>query len=136
MQFLRHWTYTKFINCLGKVNKNKAVKLALWNSIVGCVLFCIARAILSNGEVFFTSSAPAVLYYFINRWILTNKESQDFTKKETDIISEQNDNKDNNVTINDNLINKEINTTHKNEMYHNQINLTTINVGIGQKSFG
>lgn len=58
----------------GKVSENVGKKLALWNSIICAVIFlvlgiCIGLTPAANGTMF----APAVLYYFIAKSILIDK---------------------------------------------------------------
>lgn len=64
---------TTFVLIKGKVNSKFGRKLALGNSIICAIIFCIVRAILSGGETIVTSFAPAVLYYFIAKLILIDK---------------------------------------------------------------
>lgn len=60
----------------GRFPKNRAHKIALWNSIVLGVVFCIMTiAVLEDGTIW--NGAPAVLYYWVNRLILTDKNAQD-----------------------------------------------------------
>ena len=60
----------------GRFPKNRAHKIALWNSIVLGAVFCIATiAVSEDGTIW--NGAPAVLYYWINRSILTDKNAQD-----------------------------------------------------------
>lgn len=60
----------------GRFPKNRAHKIALWNSIVLGAIFCIATiAVSEDGTIW--NGAPAVLYYWINRSILTDKNTQD-----------------------------------------------------------
>ena len=60
----------------GRFPKNRAHKIALWNSIVLGAIFCIATiAVSEDGTIW--NGAPAVLYYWINRSILTDKNAQD-----------------------------------------------------------
>jgi len=70
---------------MGKVYRKKGKKIALWNSIIWCTLFCIVLAIISNGETAITSFAPAVTYYFISKWILIDKTIPDEIKNEYDV---------------------------------------------------
>ncbi|MBQ7907965.1 MAG: zinc ribbon domain-containing protein [Elusimicrobiaceae bacterium] len=64
-----------FIND-GKFPKEKAHKIALWNSIVLGLIFCVITIANSNGNVTW-NAAPAVLYYWINRAILTKKDADE-----------------------------------------------------------
>lgn len=60
----------------GRFSKSRAHKIALWNSIVLGAAFCIATiAVSEDGTIW--NGAPAVLYYWINRSILTDKNAQD-----------------------------------------------------------
>ena len=60
----------------GRFPKNRAHKIALWNSIILGAGFCIATSAVSeSGTVW--NCAPAVLYYWINRSILADKDAQD-----------------------------------------------------------
>ena len=76
----------------GKIEKKQATKIALWNSVVCCIIFCIIRAIITDGQVVFSSLAPAVFYFFINRWILTNKtiSQKDEEKKNGEVLEDSN----------------------------------------------
>ena len=60
----------------GKFPKKKAHTIALWNSIVLGLIFCIVTIELSEGNTTW-NAAPAVLYYWINRAILMNKNIDD-----------------------------------------------------------
>lgn len=64
-----------FING-GKFPKEKAHKIALWNSIVLGLIFLVITSASSNGNVTW-NAAPAVLYYWINRAILTKKDTDE-----------------------------------------------------------
>ena len=58
----------------GKLPKKKATKIALINSIVCLVFFCILRACISGGNnIIGNSFAPATLYFFIVKAMLTEK---------------------------------------------------------------
>lgn len=60
----------------GRFAKNRAHKIALWNSLVLGTIFCITTiAVSEDGTVW--NGAPAVLYYWINRSILTDKDKED-----------------------------------------------------------
>lgn len=60
----------------GRFAKNRAHKIALWNSIVLGAFFCITTiAVSEDGTIW--NGAPAVLYYWINRAILTDKDAED-----------------------------------------------------------
>ena len=56
----------------GKFEKKRAKKIALWNSIVVGAFFCIVTIGTSDGGTTW-NAAPAVMYYFINRALLTDK---------------------------------------------------------------
>lgn len=57
----------------GKFSKEEAHKIALWNSIVLGIIFCVLTSAISDGNVAW-NAAPAVLYYWINCTILTKKD--------------------------------------------------------------
>ena len=58
----------------GKFEKKRAKRIALWNSIVVGAIFCIITIATSDvGNTW--NAAPAVLYYFINCAILTEKNA-------------------------------------------------------------
>lgn len=68
----------------GRFAKNRAHKIALWNSIVLGAIFCIATiAVSEDGTIW--NGAPAVLYYWINRSILTDKDAEEYTPTEDQI---------------------------------------------------
>lgn len=58
----------------GKFDQNRAKKIALWNSIVIGFVFCILT-IESSEEGAIWNAGPAVIYYWINRSLLTNRTS-------------------------------------------------------------
>jgi len=58
----------------GKFEKKRAKRIALWNSIVVGAFFCIVTIGTSDGGTTW-NAAPAVLYYFINKALLTDKYS-------------------------------------------------------------
>ena len=59
----------------GKFERKRARKIALWNSIVLGLIFCILTiAISESGTVW--SAGPAVLYYWINRALLSKKSAK------------------------------------------------------------
>lgn len=60
----------------GKFPKERAHKIALWNSIVVGLIFLVITSAISNGNVTW-HAAPAVLYYWINRAILTKKDADE-----------------------------------------------------------
>ena len=60
----------------GRFPKNRAHKIALWNSVILGAMFCITTiAVSEDGTIW--NGAPAVLYYWINRSILTDKNAHD-----------------------------------------------------------
>lgn len=58
----------------GKFEKNRAKKIALGNSIVLGIIFCVLTVSSDAGSTW--NAGPAVLYYFINCAILTDKRSK------------------------------------------------------------
>ena len=65
----------------GKTSKKQATKIALINSSVCLVLFCILRACMSGGkDILGNGFAPATLYFFIVRAMLTDKNIKDSEK--------------------------------------------------------
>ena len=62
----------------GKFEKKRANRIALWNSIIIGAFFCIVTTGLSNGGTAWNAS-PAVLYYFINRAILTQRADPEYS---------------------------------------------------------
>ncbi len=60
----------------GKFAPKRAQRIALWNSIVIGLIFCVLTTELSNGNLTW-NAAPAVLYYWINKAVLTGKDIQD-----------------------------------------------------------
>lgn len=75
----------------GKVSKSKGKKIALLNSIICAGLFCLVRAVITNGAIVVTTFAPAVLYYFIAKLILIDKNKVD--NKDEDLQKNDNQNK-------------------------------------------
>ena len=68
-------TFPIFYRCrYGKVEKKRASKISLWNSIIGAFVFVLIRAAMGALNPV-SSFAPAVLYFYINRAILTDKSS-------------------------------------------------------------
>lgn len=63
----------------GKFERKRAHKIALWNSIVLGLFFCILT--IDQGGVW--NAAPAFLYYAINCAILTDKSLKDATPETT-----------------------------------------------------
>ena len=59
----------------GKFTKKQAKKIALWNSIIVGAFFCIVTIATSDSGTTW-NAAPAVLYYFINCAILTDKNAE------------------------------------------------------------
>lgn len=79
----------------GRFAKNRAHKIALWNSIVLGAFFCITTiAVSEDGTIW--NGAPAVLYYWINRAILTDKDVEDEVPSKSQIEKSK---KRKNVTI-------------------------------------
>lgn len=69
----------------GRFTKNKAHKIALWNSItLGIVFYIITVATSNDGTIW--NSGPALIYYWINRSILTDKNTtkQTLNKEKTE----------------------------------------------------
>ncbi len=62
----------------GKFSKKSANKIALWNSIIIGLVFCVATIMLYEGNISW-NAAPAVLYYWINVTLLTDKNANDKT---------------------------------------------------------
>ncbi len=60
----------------GRVTKNQGKKMALWNSIIGAIIFMIMRSIFTPGQSVVTSFAPALFYYYIARLILIDKNKE------------------------------------------------------------
>lgn len=56
----------------GRFEKKQAKRIALWNSIVVGVFFCITTIAFSDGSTTW-NAAPALLYYWINCAVLTDK---------------------------------------------------------------
>lgn len=113
-----------YLKTKGKVAEKKGKKLALWNSIVcATVFFVIGMAIglqpATNGTMF----APAVLYYFISKFILIdyNMKENSFVKKiESQYIK---DIKNENSTAKEDVIEKdEIAEENKKEKSKEEIN--------------
>jgi hypothetical protein len=59
------------INGGKKFDEKKAKKIALWNSIIVGFIFCVLT--INSGSAW--SAAPALFYYFINKKLLTEKDS-------------------------------------------------------------
>lgn len=58
----------------GRFSPKRAHRIALWNSIVLGLIFCILTIEFSeNGTVW--NAAPAVIYYWVNKAILTDKNA-------------------------------------------------------------
>ena len=55
----------------GRFDKKKAKRIALWNSIVVGAGFLVVTSLLSEGNTAW-HAGPAILYYWINRAILTD----------------------------------------------------------------
>lgn len=93
---------TAFINLLfpvafryanGKVSKKKGTKIALINSII-CVLLCLGISFLftqgQDGGKVSANLAPAVLYFFIGRAIIVDKNITEEEQNEKDLKDFQN----------------------------------------------
>lgn len=75
----------------GSVSPKVGRRIALWNSIICAIIFCLIRGIISGWQTVVTSFAPAVLYYFIVKLILIDKAIPDpIEKKETNSESFEN----------------------------------------------
>ena len=77
----------------GKVSENVGKKLALWNSIICAVIFlvlgiCIGLTPAANGTMF----APAVLYYFIAKSILIDKNIPNTKNAKNQLTQKENNN--------------------------------------------
>ncbi len=72
----------------GRFAKNIAHKIALWNSVVLGAVFCIATIAVSEDGTLW-NGAPAVLYYWINRSILTDKNATEDAPSKEQIIKSQ-----------------------------------------------
>lgn len=70
----------------GKFEKKRAKKIALWNSIVVGTFFCIVTIGTSDGGTTW-NAAPAVLYYFINRALLTDKDAPEYSEPLTQSVA-------------------------------------------------
>ncbi len=62
----------------GKFEAQRAKKIALWNSIVVGLVFCIATI----EEIGAWNGAPAVIYFFLNRAMLTEKEKEEAVQEQ------------------------------------------------------
>ncbi len=60
----------------GRFSKKRAKRIALWNSVIVGFIFCIFTIVLSESGTTW-NAAPAFLYYWINRAILTDKYLSD-----------------------------------------------------------
>ena len=63
-------------------DKKQAKKMALWNSIIVGMIFCIALAITNYNATW--NAGPAVLYYLINQsiWVSKKKKNENQNNKE------------------------------------------------------
>ncbi len=59
----------------GQFERKTAKKIALWNSIIVGAIFCVLTPVLGGGA---WNAAPAILYYWINKALLTKKSSESF----------------------------------------------------------
>lgn len=86
----------------GKVERKKAKKFALINSIVGAIFFIILRIAIDPEGSPVTTFAPCVLYYFIGKAILTDKfyvenranDNKDFINDSSDVIEYNTENEE------------------------------------------
>lgn len=70
----------------GKFERKRAHRIALWNSIIVGIFFFTITTFLGGGV---WNAAPAFIYYWINRAILTKKEtSVEIDPEETEPRSE------------------------------------------------
>lgn len=78
----------------GKLSPKEAKIFALVNAIVCAIIFCIVRAVISGGKTIVSSFAPAILYYFIVKAMLTdkNKISTKNDKDKTEKSNKTNEN--------------------------------------------
>lgn len=65
-----------YITTVDKVPENIAKKYALINSIAGAAVFMLLRVLTGSDAMGAGGFAPAVLYYFIAKAILTKKEEK------------------------------------------------------------
>ncbi len=98
----------------GKVNSKLANKIAIWNSVVVILIFCILRSAITLFQTFFGSFGPAILYYFINKAILSEKAKND------NIADQTNNSENNNKLEKDNKIENINNTEEKNKSEINE----------------
>ena len=83
-----------YVGSVGKVPAPQAKKYALINSIIGALIFIIINVALgAENAVGAGGFAPAVLYYFIAKAILTEKEPEQIDNNPQ---APSNDNQDNN----------------------------------------
>ena len=75
----------------GTVDAKTANKLAIINSIIVCVIFCFFRAIITQGQEFASSFAPAVFYYFIAKAILVKRENKQTKIENKNDVAKQTD---------------------------------------------
>lgn len=76
------------INGGKKFDEKKAKKIALWNSIIVGFIFCVLT--INSGSAW--SAAPALFYYFINKKLLTEKDSSDSPEdapSDTNVVAPQ-----------------------------------------------
>ena len=57
-----------YVKVHDKVERKKAKKLAIRNSVLCCVLFFVFRAVVSGGAEVYFSVPVAFFYYFINKY--------------------------------------------------------------------
>lgn len=72
---MQKWFLLIFTNGKPKL----ANKMAIGNSVIVSFFFCLFRLAITDGEVFATSFAPAILYYFVSKAILSKKSAANNT---------------------------------------------------------
>lgn len=79
----------------GRFDEKRAQKIALWNSIIIGAAFMLLTIEMFDGNVVW-KAGPAVLYYWINRAILTNKnnhKNENTSTYKTTVVSHPNTNR-------------------------------------------
>ena len=77
----------------GKVSPQSAKKIAIINSIVGATFFIFLRSATGLDAIGAAGFAPAVLYYFIAKAILTDKTTKTEETPPADNTTKNTDNK-------------------------------------------
>lgn len=78
-----------YVFAKGKEDRKKATKIALWNSLIGLVIICaIKNFFIPNSASIIISTAPTVFYFFLNRWILTDKSKSIEKKQDLKVSNE------------------------------------------------